>query len=47
MDLGRATEAAAGFRAALECTCSEPERRFLKRKLEECERRMIDPNAYG
>jgi RNA polymerase sigma-70 factor, ECF subfamily len=35
--LGRAAEAADCFRAALECPCSEPERRFLKRKLEECE----------
>ena len=36
-ELGRAAEAADSFRAALECPCSEPERRFLKRKLEECE----------
>jgi RNA polymerase sigma-70 factor (ECF subfamily) len=36
-ELGRAGEAAKCFRAALECPCSEPERRFLKRKLEECE----------
>jgi RNA polymerase sigma-70 factor (ECF subfamily) len=35
-ELGRAGEAAQCFRAALECPCSEPERRFLKRKLEEC-----------
>jgi RNA polymerase sigma-70 factor, ECF subfamily len=35
-ELGRAAEAADSFRAALECPCSEPERRFLKRKLEEC-----------
>lgn len=36
-ELGRCGEAAASFRAALECPCSEPERRFLKSKLEECE----------
>lgn len=32
--LGQRTEAAACFRAALECPCSEPARRFLTRKLE-------------
>jgi RNA polymerase sigma-70 factor (ECF subfamily) len=31
--LGRLSEAAACWRAALECRCSEPERRFLRRKL--------------
>ena len=36
LDLGRAEEAANCFRAALECRCSEPERRFLRRRLEEC-----------
>ena len=36
-DLGQRTEAAACFRAALDCRCSEPERRFLWRKIEECE----------
>ena len=36
MELGRRAEAAACFHAALECPCSEPERRFLKRKLVEC-----------
>jgi RNA polymerase sigma-70 factor (ECF subfamily) len=36
-DLGRCDEAAACFRAALECRCSEPERRFLRRNLAECE----------
>lgn len=35
-ELGRADEAATCFRAALECPCSEPERRFLRRRLEEC-----------
>jgi RNA polymerase sigma-70 factor (ECF subfamily) len=34
--LGRLAEAADAFRAALECQCSEPERRFLARKLAEC-----------
>jgi RNA polymerase sigma-70 factor, ECF subfamily len=34
--LGRTGEAAAAFRSALECPCSEPERRFLQRKLTEC-----------
>jgi RNA polymerase sigma-70 factor (ECF subfamily) len=35
-ELGRPTEAATCFRAALKCGCSDPERRFLKRKLEQC-----------
>jgi RNA polymerase sigma-70 factor (ECF subfamily) len=34
--LGRPAEAAACYRAALECPCSEPERRFLSRKLAHC-----------
>ena len=34
-EVGRRGEAAACFRAALECPCSEPERRFLRRKLGE------------
>lgn len=34
--LGRTDEAADAFRAALECPCSEPERRFLSRKLCGC-----------
>ena len=33
LELGRREEAAACWRAALECRCSEPERRFLRRKL--------------
>jgi len=37
LELGRRAEAGACFRAALECPCSEPERRFLRRKLEACE----------
>ena len=38
LELGRRGEAAACFRSALEYPCSEPERRFLKRKLDQCER---------
>jgi len=37
LELGRPAEAAACFRAALDCPCSEPERRFLRRKLLACE----------
>jgi RNA polymerase sigma-70 factor (ECF subfamily) len=37
LKLGRRAEAAACFRDALTCCCSEPERRFLTRKLAECE----------
>ncbi len=36
LELGRLTEAAGCFREALACACSEPERRFLGRKLEAC-----------
>ena len=36
MELGRFTQAAGYFRSALECRCSEPERRFLRRKLADC-----------
>ncbi|HYL37024.1 MAG TPA: sigma-70 family RNA polymerase sigma factor [Bryobacteraceae bacterium] len=36
LELGRSTEAAEHFRSALERPCSEPERRFLRRKLEQC-----------
>jgi len=36
LELGRRPEAAGCFRAALECRCSEPERRFLRRKLDQC-----------
>jgi RNA polymerase sigma-70 factor (ECF subfamily) len=36
LELGRPTEAADYFRSALECRCSEPERRFLRAKLAEC-----------
>jgi RNA polymerase sigma-70 factor, ECF subfamily len=35
-DVGRDAEAAACYRAALECACSEPERRFLSRRLQAC-----------
>jgi RNA polymerase sigma-70 factor (ECF subfamily) len=37
LELGRRAEAAICFRAALECRCSEPERRFLRRKLVEAQ----------
>jgi len=36
LELEQRAEAAACFRAALECPCSEPERRFLRRKIEAC-----------
>jgi RNA polymerase sigma-70 factor, ECF subfamily len=36
LQLGRRDDAAARFREALERSCSEPERRFLKKKLAEC-----------
>ena len=36
LELGRRDEAARNFNAALERPCSEPERRFLRRKLEAC-----------
>ncbi len=36
LELGRPAEAAGNFKAALECRCSEPERRFLGRKLAQC-----------
>jgi RNA polymerase sigma-70 factor, ECF subfamily len=36
MDVGRAREAAESFRAALECACSEPERRLLAHRLAAC-----------
>ena len=36
LEVGRTEHAADAFRAALACECSEPERRFLQRKLEEC-----------
>jgi RNA polymerase sigma-70 factor (ECF subfamily) len=39
LELGRSAEAAACFRAALDLRCSEPERRFLRRKLAEATNR--------
>lgn len=36
LELCRPDEAADCFRAALECPCSDPERRFLERKLAQC-----------
>jgi RNA polymerase sigma-70 factor (ECF subfamily) len=41
LKLGQPSRAAASFRAALACSCSEPEQRFLRRKLEDCERATI------
>ena len=35
-EVGRRCEAAESFRAALDCACSEPERRFLMRKIALC-----------
>jgi RNA polymerase sigma-70 factor, ECF subfamily len=40
LELGRTTEAAASFRAALSLRCSEPERRLLRRKLARCGERQ-------
>lgn len=37
LKLGRREEAAGCFHQALACPCSDPERRFLRRKLVECE----------
>jgi RNA polymerase sigma-70 factor, ECF subfamily len=36
LELGRLSEAADCFRSALRCRCSEPERRFLQRRLVQC-----------
>ena len=38
LEQGQMAEAAACFHKALDCPCSEPERRFLRRKLESCAR---------
>ena len=43
LELGRTEEAAACYRAALERRCSEPERRFLRQKLAECD--SLKPEA--
>jgi RNA polymerase sigma-70 factor (ECF subfamily) len=45
LELGQREEAAASYRAALERRCSEPERRFLRRKLAECEKAA--PGYFG
>lgn len=37
LEIGRHAEAAEELRAALRCRCSEPERRFLQRRLQDCE----------
>jgi RNA polymerase sigma-70 factor (ECF subfamily) len=36
LELGRSSEAAAAFKRALACACTEPERRLLMRRLEAC-----------
>ncbi len=36
LDLGRMSPAADAFKAALACECSQPERRFLERRLQQC-----------
>ena len=36
LGVGRRAEARAAFEAALACECSDPERRFLERKLALC-----------
>jgi RNA polymerase sigma-70 factor (ECF subfamily) len=36
LDLGRHAEAADAFRSAVALACTEPERRFLRRKLDRC-----------
>lgn len=41
-ELGDAREAAERYRAALQCQCTEPERRFLGTRLAEMERRSTD-----
>jgi len=40
LELSRPAEAAACFQAALACPCTEPERRFLRRKLDDCRTRQ-------
>jgi RNA polymerase sigma-70 factor, ECF subfamily len=45
LDLGDPRQAAGCFRAALERPCSEPERRFLRRKIAECETPEIADRA--
>jgi RNA polymerase sigma-70 factor (ECF subfamily) len=40
VELGRMAEAEAAFEAALNCDCSEPERRFLRKQLEMAAARM-------
>jgi RNA polymerase sigma-70 factor (ECF subfamily) len=36
LDLEHPAEAAIQFEQALQCRCSEPERRFIRRKIAEC-----------
>jgi RNA polymerase sigma-70 factor (ECF subfamily) len=47
LESGRPLEAAAAFRAALRCPCSEPERRFLSARLEDCARTTDDTDGAG
>jgi RNA polymerase sigma-70 factor (ECF subfamily) len=47
LELGRSEEASACFNEALECRCSEPERRFLRRKIAECVMRQGAGVANG
>jgi RNA polymerase sigma-70 factor (ECF subfamily) len=37
LEVGRVADAANAFRSALACSCSDPERRFLQRKVAECQ----------
>jgi RNA polymerase sigma-70 factor (ECF subfamily) len=45
LELGRSSEAAECYRAALECRCSQPERRFLQRKLTQAANK--DPKTFN
>jgi RNA polymerase sigma-70 factor, ECF subfamily len=46
LEVGRPAEAAAEFELALTCRCSEPERRFLRRKVAECAALVSNVPAY-
>ncbi len=43
LEIGEPAQAADCYRAALQCRCSEPERRFLRKKLARCEESMPRP----
>jgi RNA polymerase sigma-70 factor (ECF subfamily) len=51
LELGRREEAAASFRQSIECSCSEPERRFLRASWRNAKidrtRRTSDPSGPG